>query len=261
MPKFSIITVNYNNAEGLKQTIDSVLNQSLTEFEFIVVDGNSTDGSLDVIEKHSERITQWISKTDTGVYQAMNRGIGLAKGDYLLFLNSGDTFRNTNILEEANEKINSECDIYYGNLMFTHSGKEMLQEYPDELYFDYFLERSLPHPGSFIKRALFDRYFYYSEEYRIVSDWEFFIYVICKAKVSYKHLGIVMSNFDLQGMSNNPKNKAKINEERELILEKHFPEEFQKFKDEQFKIARKNKKFSAKLIRTLGKFFKTKTVN
>lgn len=257
MPKISIITVNYNNAEGLASTVKSVLSQSLTDFEYIVVDGDSNDGSKTVIDKNEDHISQWISKVDSGVYQAMNRGIEMATGDYVLFLNSGDTFRNSTILLEADKKISGDAEIYFGNLMFTHSGKEMLREYPKELHFDYFLERSLPHPGSFIRRGLFDKYFYYSEDYRIASDWEFFVYVICKAKVSYEHLDMIISNFDLQGMSNDPKNKAKITEERENILGKHFPLEHKALKERQLKKRQDDNKLSAKVKRNLNRFFKS----
>lgn len=256
MPKISIITINYNNAEGLAATIKSVLSQTLVNFEYIVVDGDSNDGSKEVIEENKSSISHWLSKPDSGVYQAMNRGIELATGDYVLFLNSGDTFRDPQVLWKANEKIKGDIEIYYGDLMFIHKGKELLREYPKKLEFDYFLERSLPHPGSFIKRALFDTYFYYSEEYRIASDWEFFIYVICKAEVSYKHLEMVMSNFDLHGMSNEPKNKLRISEEREKILEKHFPLEYKAIKERQRKKRQAENKLSVKVKRTLKRLFK-----
>ncbi len=261
MPKISVITVNYNNAEGLKSTIKSVLSQSLTEFEFIVVDGDSSDGSRAIIDEYKDHISQWLIKADSGVYQAMNRGIEMATGTYVLFLNSGDTFRDSQILWEANKKIVGNVEIYFGNLMFTHCGKEMLQEYPKELHFHYFLERSLPHPGSFIKKELFDKYFYYSEDYSIVSDWEFFIYAICKAEASYKHLEMVISNFDLQGMSNDPKNKAKITEEREKVLEKYFPSEYKELKERQSKKIQGERKLSAKVIRTLKRLFRSKVTN
>jgi glycosyltransferase involved in cell wall biosynthesis len=223
MSKISIITVNYNNADGLAQTIASVTSQSHSNFEYIVIDGDSNDGSVTVIEENADLITTWISEKDTGVYEAMNKGIGLAGGNYVLFLNSGDTFISTNVLEEASKKINGSIDIYYGNLMFIGEGKVQLREYPKELRFSYFLKRSLPHPGSFIKRELFDEIFYYSEDFKIASDWEFFLVAICKSGVSYKHLEMVISNFALDGMSNERGNMGKIVEERKKILQKHFP--------------------------------------
>ncbi|MEL6812985.1 MAG: glycosyltransferase family 2 protein [Bacteroidota bacterium] len=223
MPKISIITVNYNNAEGLEQTIASVISQDLQDFEYLVVDGKSTDGSLEVIERQASFIDTWISEADTGVYQAMNKGIRMATGEYLLFLNSGDVLYDSQVLRAVQEKIDGGKDLYYGNLIFTSQGKEMLREYPEDLRFSYFLERSLPHPGSFIKKDLFERIFYYSEVFKIVSDWEFFICAICKEGMSYEHLNMLISRFDLEGMSNDPKNKAQIEEERRLVIQKHFP--------------------------------------
>jgi glycosyltransferase involved in cell wall biosynthesis len=241
MPKISVVTVNYNNAEGLDRTIRSVLDQDCKEVEYIVVDGDSQDESVDVIKKHASHAFQWISEPDKGVYEAMNKGIDRASGDYILFLNSGDIFYNEDVLNEIVPMLTDNKDIYYGNLVFSHSGKNTLREYPKHFNFEYFLERSLPHPGSFIKRTLFDRIFKYSEDYRIVSDWEFFIYAVLKEKVSYHHLDKVISIFELDGMSNNPRNKAYIEEEREQVIRKHFPERIEQYKKW---YAEKNKQLS-----------------
>lgn len=227
MPKISIVTVNFNNADGLQQTISSVAAQSLLNFEYVVVDGGSSDASVALIETKKDVISHWISKADTGVYQAMNRGIRMATGDYVLFLNSGDTFCSETVLQDVSEKITNDKDIYYGNLIFKVEQKAYEQEYPEEFDFGYFLDRSLPHPGSFIKKELFDRIFYYSEEYRIVSDWEFFLCAILKEKVTYQHLNMLISNFDLRGMSNDPKNKGKIEQERLSVFRKHFPDMYE----------------------------------
>ncbi len=90
--KLSIITVNLNNKDGLQKTIDSVISQTFKDFEWIVIDGGSTDGSKELIEKYSDYISYWVSEPDKGIYNAMNKGIKVAKGDYLEFLNSGDIF-------------------------------------------------------------------------------------------------------------------------------------------------------------------------
>ncbi|NND62536.1 MAG: glycosyltransferase [Flavobacteriaceae bacterium] len=230
MPKISVVTVNYNNAEGLRQTIQSVIEQEQDEVEYIVIDGNSGDGSAAVIREFESNVDHWISERDKGVYEAMNKGIDMATGDYVLFLNSGDIFYNDNVLNEVAPILSGDLDIYYGNLVFSHSGKDMIREYPKSFDFGYFLERSLPHPGSFIKRSLFDRIFKYSENYRIVSDWEFFICAILKEKVTHRHLDKVISTFELDGMSNDPKNKAFIEEEREQVIRKHFPERYSEYK-------------------------------
>ncbi|MEZ4858030.1 MAG: glycosyltransferase family 2 protein [Flavobacteriaceae bacterium] len=225
MPKFSIITVNYNDVEGLQKTVESVLHQSFIDFEYIIVDGASNDGSVAYIEKVKPFITHFISEKDKGVYEAMNKGLRLAKGDYVLFLNSGDFFIDESLLQRASLKIAGTKALYYGDLIFCSAKEEFLRTYPQKLEFSYFLERSLPHPGTFIKRTLFDELFYYSEHFKIISDWEFFIYAICKANVSYQHIDETISVFNLKGMSNDPKNKAIIEAEKAVVYQKYFEEE------------------------------------
>ncbi len=223
MPKISIITVNYNNRNGLENTIASVIEQQDFNFEYIIVDGNSNDGSKEVLNQYDAQISKWISEPDQGVYEAMNKGIHMSTGDYLLFLNSGDVLYKPTILKEVDKLILGDIDLYYGNLIFVHNGQEKLREYPKKLRFSYFMSRSLPHPGTFIRRSLFDDIFYYSEKFKIVSDWEFFIYAVCKQGASYKFLNTVISKFELDGMSNDPENKLTIEEERKIVLQKHFP--------------------------------------
>ena len=115
IPKLTIITINYNNLEGLKRTVESVLNQTWQEFEYIVIDGGSNDGSAEYIESQSEHIDYWVSEPDKGIYNAMNKGIAKARGEYLLFLNSGDHLYSAKVLEENYGKI-ADFDLIYFNL-------------------------------------------------------------------------------------------------------------------------------------------------
>ncbi|WP_339624533.1 glycosyltransferase family 2 protein [uncultured Winogradskyella sp.] len=233
---FSIITVNYNNASGLKRTIQSVINQTLSDIEYIVIDGASNDDSLAVIEKYNEDISYWVSESDNGIYHAMNKGIKVSKGQYLLFLNSGDILKSKYILESIQKKIKDNYDIYYGDLVFKSDLNTCIKKYPDELDFSFFLKESLPHPATFIKRTLFETLFYYSENFKIVSDWEFFIYAVCKENVKYKYLGEIISVFELDGISNDPANKKLITEEREQVLQKYF----KAFIDNAYRIEKQN---------------------
>ena len=113
--KISIITVNYNDKDGLEKTIKSVLNQENTVFEYLVIDGNSADGSKDVIEKYKDKIDYWVSEPDSGIYNAMNKGILAATGDYLLFLNSGDWLYENDSIANVDKLILESKDIYFGN--------------------------------------------------------------------------------------------------------------------------------------------------
>ena len=222
--KLSIITINYNDEIGLKKTFDSVFSQDNRDFEYIVIDGASTDGSKELITENSDKINYWISEPDKGIYNAMNKGIKAASGKFLLFLNSGDVLYNNNVIEEIIPFLKSEKDIYYGNLMYnTNSINTLLATPPSKLSFSFFLDFSLPHPASFIKKSLFESNFYYNENLKIVSDWEFFIYTICKKNVSYKYIDKIISNFDDAGISSNSDNREKMLNEKKQVLEKYFP--------------------------------------
>ncbi len=223
MPKLSIISINYNNAVGLERTIKSVTSQEFKDFEYIIIDGASTDESVSIIKKNEAHISQWISEPDTGVYQAMNKGIEKSTGQYLLFLNSGDTLFSKTVLQDFTKQVDGTKGIYYGNLLFVSDTSEEIVTYPSTLSFSHFLKRSLPHPASLIRRELFNTVFLYNEDFKIVSDWEFFFCAICKHNASYEYIDIVVSNFMMDGISNDIENQSKIAEEKRTSIKNHFP--------------------------------------
>ena len=222
-PKISIITVNFNNKLGLAYTINSVLNQTYKNFEFIIIDGGSTDGSKDIIDLYQEKITYSVSETDNGVYSAMNKGIKIAKGEFLLFLNSGDLLANATVLENVENQLNCSFGIIYGDANYLETKNNIIRNYPDELSFNFFLKHNLSHQSTFIRRSLFNEFFFYNEDYKIVSDWEFFIYTICIENVSYKHINLVICNYDTTGVSSILTNHKLMHGEREQVLQKYFP--------------------------------------
>ena len=222
-PRISIITINYNNLVGLKKTIESVVNQTWQEFEYLVIDGGSTDGSVAYLEHNKDLFAYWISESDKGVYHAMNKGIAKASGEYLLFLNSGDHLYNKRVLE-YNHKFISEKDIIYFNLEVIESAKKYIKEYPDILSFSYFVEDTLPHPATFINKMAFERTNLYKEEFKIVSDWKFFIDGVCKFNLSYKRINAVLSTFYIGGMSSDPINRSvKFNEIQQVLNNDYLP--------------------------------------
>jgi glycosyltransferase involved in cell wall biosynthesis len=225
MSKISIITINYNEKEGLRKTIESVVNQTFSDFEYIVIDGNSSDGSKDIIEEYNDKITYAVSEPDSGIYNAMNKGIRAAKGDYLLFMNSGDSFFEKDTLAKAEKLIDGGYGIYYGDLIYYNKRKKKFENwiFPNTLTLGFFIENSLPHQGSFIKRSLFDSISMYNENLKIASDWEFFIIAVCIERVSYKHIGIVISEYDFTGISSDPKNYHLVHSEKQLTYDKYFP--------------------------------------
>ncbi|MBC6111026.1 glycosyltransferase family 2 protein [Pedobacter fastidiosus] len=221
--KLSIITVNYNDKNGLQKTIESVVNQTWKDFEFIVIDGGSKDGSAELLIQYQNRIAYGISETDSGVYNAMNKGIRKATGDYVLFLNSGDILNDPKVLEKVEQNLDCTFGIYYGDANYIEKDGEHKRTYPDQLSFSFFLDYNLSHQASFIKRNLFFDIFLYNEDYKIVSDWAFFIYAICNQNVPYKHLNLIICKYDTMGISSIIDNHKAMHEERRATIQKYFP--------------------------------------
>jgi len=217
MPILSIITINYNNLEGLKRTVDSVINQTWQEFEYIVIDGGSIDGSVTYLGSKSDRLSYWISEPDTGVYNAMNKGIERTSGKYLLFLNSGDHFFNNFVLHKYNNLLD-EKDLICFNLNMVQDTISWIDRYPDVLNFNFFISGTLPHPATFIKKNLFETTGFYDERFKIVSDWKFFMESVCQYNCSYLKIDETLSTFYTDGLSSDPLNKKMIFKERYLVL-------------------------------------------
>ena len=169
--KYSIITVNFNNKEGLRKTIESVIHQTFHDFEFIVIDGGSTDGSVEVIKEYNAQINYWVSEPDGGIYQGMNKGIKKASGDYLNFMNSGDCFYSKDILQRVSD-YKYDSDIITGRDYHYSEEKKMghASIQPIRMSMVTFFTSTIDHQSSFIKRELFGDS-YYREDLRLVSDW------------------------------------------------------------------------------------------
>lgn len=224
MNKISIITVNYNDKIGLEKTIKSVISQENAGFEFLVIDGGSTDGSKGLIEQNSGKISYWVSEPDTGIYNAMNKGIKKAKGDFLIFMNSGDMFFDENVLSSIEQDLEDDFDIYYGNnYKVKENGSKRLKTYPEKLSFSFFYSSSINHQSTFIRKSLFDKYFYYNETYKIASDWEFFIYTICYANVPSKYLKKTIALYDFTGISSDSNFSELFLKEKRQTIRKYFP--------------------------------------
>ncbi|MCC5612987.1 glycosyltransferase, partial [Nostoc sp. CHAB 5834] len=170
MPRLSIITINFNNAPGLQKTIASVVAQSSKEIEYIIIDGGSTDESVAIIAQYSDKITYWISEPDQGIYQAMNKGINRATGDYCQFLNSGDWLVDNQVVERMLNPVPT-CSILVGNLLLVQQNgvirKDSFQY--QEISFLAFYRGTLNHSSAFIKRSLFKTYGLYDESLAIVA--------------------------------------------------------------------------------------------
>jgi glycosyltransferase involved in cell wall biosynthesis len=216
--KLSVITINRNNREGLAQTVESVLAQSWSEFEYIVIDGGSTDGSAEYLSGVSINLAYWVSEKDRGIYHSMNKGIEKATGDYLLFLNSGDYLAGNQILEKVQSQLNGEGIIYGDLILVNRDGMLETKEYPDHLTLSFVWEQSLPHPASFIRRDLFKRLGKYNEKVRITADWQFFMLALFSLGTDYKHFKQKITVFNLNGICNHPDNLKRIGKEKEVFF-------------------------------------------
>lgn len=198
----SVITINFNNLEGLKKTVDSVLRQTYVDFEYIVIDGGSSDGSKEFLVEIADSVDFWVSEKDEGIYDAMNKGIGKAKGEYLMFLNSGDRLCSKNTLLEVFSK-SHDADVVYGNVMIDR-GTEIIRRTNGPKgrtnAVTYFLYDTIYHQSSFIKRATLSSFGNYNEEYRIVSDWVMFLRMALN-KAEFEYIDVDVSFFDGNGIS------------------------------------------------------------
>ncbi len=222
-PLISVITVNLNNVDGLKKTMKSVFEQTWQEFEYIVIDGESTDGSKILIENNNDKINFWVSEKDSGIYNAMNKGIKAATGKYLLFLNSGDWLFESTVFDKVTKKLFG-CDVLYGNMIKVFpDGKQHLDKgvNGDEITFKTFAEGTINHSSSLIKRDLFIKFGNYDENLKIVSDWKFFLITLGLNNADVKYLDYAFSYFDMTGISNT--NIKLRNRERLQVLREDIP--------------------------------------
>jgi len=221
--KLSIITVNLNNKNGLQKTISSVLSQTVNFFEFIIIDGASSDGSVELIIQNQSRISYWSSEPDNGIFQAMNKGILASKGEHLLFLNSGDFLVSNNVLNEVFKDTNTE-DLLYGKSYISKEGNVIYTTpHPDKLTMEFFYTQTISHQAAFIKRSLFDRFGYYREDLKIYADLDFWIRTIILNNCSTKKLDIIVADYNLEGISGNPSNEELAKAEIKDVLSKNIP--------------------------------------
>lgn len=229
MPKLSVITINFNNRKGLKKTIASVINQTFSDFEYIIIDGGSTDGSTEEIKQVADKLVYWVSEPDKGVYHAMNKGIKKATGEYCLFLNSGDCLVDNEVLSNLFQGDTHQEDILYSDAYFGN----FRYNYSIPINLEFLLTKSLCHQSTLIKKHLFNKYGLYNENYRIYSDWEFLLKIILIENCSYKYLDYVcIAKIENGGISQQRKNEKARNIEKLDILNQNIKRVISKRLDE-----------------------------
>lgn len=200
LPILSIITINYNNYDGLKKTMESVFSQTFKAFQYIIIDGDSSDDSKELLIKFSNKIDYFISEKDNGIFDAMNKGIKTATGDYLMFLNSGDYLVDNDILYKIHRNFNRGCDIFYGNIQVLNSNTLSTVTFPDKLSLNFWENCTINHQASLIKASLFREMGLYETTYNHAADYVFFLKCFFASK-SFFHINEIVVNYDLGGDS------------------------------------------------------------
>ena len=191
--KISIITVVWNNAATIKDAIDSVLTQTYENIEYIVVDGASTDGTVEIVQSYGEKISKFISEKDKGLYDAMNKGIGLSTGDIVGILNSDDFYIANDVIEKVVKEFEEKgVDSVYADLVFVKpENLSKTVRYYDSSHFspDKFAYGWMPaHPTFFVKREIYEKYGVFKTDYKIAADYELLTRFLGKNKVSYSYI-------------------------------------------------------------------------
>lgn len=208
--KISLITITYNSAKTLTDTIQSVLNQTYTNIEYIIVDGASKDNTVSIIKKHEplfEGRIKWISEPDKGLYDAMSKGIRMATGDVVGILNSDDFFTSNDVLQKVAEGFEheSQLDAVYGDVHFVHPNNlnKCVRYYSSKIFKRKLMKLGFmpAHPSFYIRKECFDKYGLYKTDYKVAADFEFLLRVIYKAKIKTKYLPIDMVTMRTGGAS------------------------------------------------------------
>ncbi len=202
--KLSIITINLNNKEGLRKTIESVVSQTFTDYEFIIIDGVSTDGSVELIHEYGDKITCWVSEKDSGIYNAQNKGIKQAKGEYLYFLNSGDALYENTTLQKVFEG-EPHAPFICGSFYMERNGElEADTSYKDRdwhLAVYEIFSGFLCHQAFFIHRSNFEKYGLYDESLRVVADWKLFFQGIAIDQLPVCYIDAFIVVYNMEGFS------------------------------------------------------------
>lgn len=225
----SIITINRNNAQGLKKTMQSVVSQTSKDLEYIIVDGASTDESVEVIKHFAEqRDIRWVSERDKGIYNAMNKGIGMAQGEYVMILNSGDYLASPQVVDVMDKalKANNCPDILYGNMLKiwpdgkTQRDRQLRDDYS---LFDFY-NGTLNPDGTYIRSSLFAQYGPFDESLKICSDWAWMLKTVGMNGVKPLHVDLDTLFFDMTGVSEGgERSRQTIRNERQQVLNQTLP--------------------------------------
>lgn len=221
--KISVITVCFNAGRFIERAINSVVQQSYPHVEYLVIDGGSTDSTLSVIEKYRDKIDCLVSERDQGIYDAMNKGIRLATGDLIFFLNADDFFVHSDVLDFTVKSMrDKKADLYYGDLLILDTdGKVRCEEHDDIDKFGIF-SKFPTMPSLFYRKSVFERVGFFSTEFRIVSDyfWIVSAFIECNVKAEYMNLAVTV--FQIGGVSTSARHQTLQKREKQQVREFFF---------------------------------------
>lgn len=225
--KFSFITVCYNSKLTIERTIQSVLRQTDADIEHIIVDGQSSDGTMDIIQKYREHISHIISEKDNGLYDAMNKGIARASGDFILFLNADDyLFNETSISWAAAliEEDHRRADVYYGKVLIFDevSGRANIWQAAKVSRFSLF-RSAIPHPATFYSKEAFAKNGLFDLNYPIAADYEWTVRALLRNGLQFKRIDTLVAVFTKGGISTQPGLSKRIKAEKKQIAQAHYP--------------------------------------
>ena len=232
--KVSIITISYNAVDTLEETILSVVGQTYPNLEYIVVDGASTDGSMDIVDKYRGKINRVICEPDEGMYFAMNKGISAATGDIIAILNADDTYASDDIIEKVVQKLElTNADSLYGDLHYVdrNRAENVVRRWKAGAFVRSFFLKGwmVPHPTFFVKKEVYEKYGLFNTDFTTSADYEFMVRVLYKGNITATYLNEVMVHMKRGGQSNlNIQNRLKANKEDRLawVLNGVKPETF-----------------------------------
>ena len=212
MIKFTIITVCYNASKTIRETIDSVLGQTYQELEYIVVDSKSEDGTVEILQSITDKRLTFISEKDSGIYNAMNKGLKMASGDYLIFLGADDIFYDKDVLKKVAGKLTGSNDVAYGDVML----KTRQRLYNGAFSRWTWGHRNICHQSIFYPKSVYGRYMY-NEKYRSVADWDYNLRLLIDGiKFTYIRETICTFN-DSDGLSSSTKDYDFLKVRRKLV--------------------------------------------
>ncbi len=244
MPKFSIITISKNPGKTIIKTIESVSMQTFSDFEYILIDGKSDNETAELIDAFSEFVDKIIIEEDNGIYDAMNKGIKQAKGDFIIFLNAGDHFTTNYSLAAINTKIKqTKAEIYFGKILWvdTHNNNVITSKHEHIKYKSQLFYENFPHPATIYSKQVFEKYGLFNLNFPVYADYEWNLRALIKFNASFSYINTVITTFYTGGISTNNERQEQKRDEKKTVKYIYFQKQPKKINPENISILKRIK--------------------